>query len=88
MKAPDALAQVASILRDRGECYGSVRLNMADTAARMSRTLGMTVTPQLVCLLMIDLKLARLRHSPGHLDSMMDIAGYAGLMVELQTSED
>jgi len=87
MKAPDALAQVAAILRDRGDVYGSARLNLADTAARMSRTLGMTVTPQLVCLLMIDVKLSRLRHSPGHLDSMMDLAGYAGLLVELQTND-
>jgi len=87
MKASDALAQVAAILRDRGEIYGSAKLNLADTAARMSRTLGMTVTPQLVCLLMIDVKLSRLRHSPGHLDSMMDLAGYAGLLVELQTND-
>ena len=87
MKAQDALAQVAAILRDRGDVYGSARLNLADTAARMSRTLGMTVTPQLVCLLMIDVKLSRLRHSPGHLDSMMDLAGYAGLLVELQTND-
>ena len=87
MKAPDALAQVAAILRDRGDVYGSARLNLADTAARMSRTLGMTVTPQLVCLLMIDVKLSRLRHSPGHLDSMMDLAGYAGLLVELETND-
>jgi len=87
MKAQDALAQVAAILRDRGDSYGSARLNLADTAARMSRTLGMTVTPQLVCLLMIDVKLSRLRHSPGHFDSMMDLAGYAGLLVELQTND-
>jgi hypothetical protein len=87
VKAQDALAQVAAILRDRGDVYGSARLNLADTAARMSRTLGMTVTPQLVCLLMIDVKLSRLRHSPGHLDSMMDLAGYAGLLVELQTND-
>ena len=87
MKASDALAQVAAILQDRGDVYGSARLNLADTAARMSRTLNMTVTPQLVCLLMIDVKLSRLRHSPSHLDSMMDLAGYAGLLVELQTND-
>ena len=87
MKAQDALGKVADILQERGEIYGSAKLNLADTAARMSRTLGMTVTPQLVCLLMIDVKLSRLRHSPGHLDSMMDLAGYAGLLVELQTND-
>ena len=87
MKAQDALGKVAEILQERGEIYGSAKLNLADTAARMSRTLGMTVTPQLVCLLMIDIKLSRLRHSPGHLDSMMDLCGYAGLLVELETND-
>ena len=86
MKAQDALGKVATILQERGKIYGSAKLNLADTAARMSRTLGMTVTPQLVCLLMIDIKLSRLRHSPGHLDSMMDLCGYAGLLVELETN--
>jgi hypothetical protein len=86
MKAQDALGKVAAILQERGEIYGSAKLNLADTAARMSRTLGMTVTPQLVCLLMIDVKLSRLRHSPSHLDSMMDLCGYAGLWIELETN--
>ena len=87
MRAADFLSQVAAILRERGEIYGDPSANLGDTAARMSRTLGMTVTPQLVCLLMIDVKLSRLRHSPGHLDSMMDLAGYAGLLIELQTND-
>lgn len=86
MKAQDVLGKVAVMLQNRGKIYGSAKLNLADTAARMSRTLGMTVTPQLVCLLMIDIKLSRLRHSPGHLDSMMDLCGYAGLLVELETN--
>ena len=86
MKAQDALGKVAVMLQNRGKIYGSAKLNLADTAARMSRTLGMTVTPQLVCLLMIDIKLSRLRQSPGHLDSMMDLCGYAGLLVELETN--
>ena len=80
------MGKVAAILQERGEIYGSAKLNLADTAARMSRTLGMTVTPQLVCLLMIDVKLSRLRHSPSHLDSMMDLCGYAGLWIELETN--
>lgn len=88
MKAQDALGKVAMILHERGEIYGSAKLNLADTAARMSRTLGMTVTAELVCLLMMDVKLSRLRRSPDHLDSVMDLAGYAGLLIELLTSDD
>jgi hypothetical protein len=85
MKAHDALAQVANILRDRGANYGEVRDNMERTAARMSRTLGQKITPQKVCLLMIDLKLARLEETPRHIDSVMDVMGYAAIMAELIT---
>jgi hypothetical protein len=34
-------------------------------------------------LCLIDLKLARLTHDPGHLDSIIDIGGYAGCLAEL-----
>jgi hypothetical protein len=33
-------------------------------------------------LCLIDLKVARLAHDPRHLDSIMDIAGYAGCLAE------
>ena len=32
---------------------------------------------------MIDLKLARLAANPGHLDSMVDVAGYAAVLREV-----
>jgi len=85
MKAFEALAQVQAIIQQRGENYGDVRENMAETAKRMSLTLGVPVTPEGVCLLMIDLKLARLKETPGHLDSVLDIMGYAALLAELIT---
>jgi len=85
MNAAEALAQVQAIIQQRGENYGNVRENMTETAKRMSLTMGYTVTPESVCLLMIDLKLARLKETPGHLDSVLDIMGYAALLAELIT---
>jgi hypothetical protein len=85
MNAAEALAQVQAIIQQRGEHYGNVRENMAETAKRMSLTMGYTVTPESVCLLMIDLKLARLKETPGHLDSVLDVMGYAALLAELIT---
>ena len=85
MLASDALKQVQNIIQQRGERYGDVRSNMAETAKRMSLTLGAPVTPATVCLLMIDLKLARLKETPKHLDSVLDIMGYAALLAELIT---
>ena len=89
MNAADALAHVAAIIRQRGENYGDARANMAETAKRMSLTLGVPVTPATVCLLLIDVKLARLRATPAHLDSIFDIMGYGSLLAEIvSTSSD
>ena len=85
MTAAEALAQVQAIIRKRGESYGNARSNMAETAKRMSLTLNVLVTPESVCLLMIDLKLARLKVTPRHLDRVLDIMGYAALLAELIT---
>jgi hypothetical protein len=88
MNAADALTHVAAIVRQRGENYGDARSNMAETARRMSLTLGVPVTPATVCLLLIDVKLARLRETPTHLDSIFDIMGYGSLLAEIVTSSD
>ena len=85
MLASDALKQVQNIIQQRGERYGDVRSNMAETAKRMSLTLRYKVTPESVCLMMIDIKLARLKETPKHLDSVMDVMGYAALLAELIT---
>ena len=41
------------------------------------------MTPAQVVVCLIDLKVARLTHDPRHLDSITDIAGYAGILAEL-----
>ncbi len=43
----------------------------------------MSVTADQVAVCLIDVKVARLAHDPRHLDSITDIAGYAGLLAEL-----
>ena len=83
MIAADALSRVSDILQQRGKNYGDARANMTETARRMSLTLGTTVTPANVCLLMIDVKLSRLRETPAHLDSILDIIGYGSLLAEI-----
>jgi len=85
MNAEDALSRVSDILQQRGKNYGDARANMTETARRMSLTLGMPVTPAMVCLLMIDVKLARLRETPTHLDSILDIIGYGSLLAGLNS---
>jgi hypothetical protein len=46
-------------------------------------TLGTNVSPAQVALCLIDLKLARLIRDPKHLDSQVDVAGYAACLREI-----
>jgi hypothetical protein len=52
-------------------------------ARRWSLVLGVDVTPAQAMLCLVDLKVARLTHDPRHLDSIADIAGYAGCLAEV-----
>jgi Domain of unknown function (DUF6378) len=46
-------------------------------------TLGTKVSPAHVVLCLVDLKLARLARDPKHLDSIVDVAGYAAVLREV-----
>jgi hypothetical protein len=77
------LRQAAAVVANRREIYGDPVTSMTAIARRWSITLDQTITPELVALCLIDLKLARLAANPGHIDSMVDIAGYAAVLREV-----
>jgi len=77
------LRQAANVVANRLRAYGDPSSSMDLVARRWSITLGQTVTPAQVALCLIDLKLARLVHDPSHLDSMVDVAGYAAVLREV-----
>jgi hypothetical protein len=83
MTSEEMLQQAAAIIAERSAAYGHAAASMSTVAARWSITLGHTVTPAQVVLCMIDLKLARLAHNPKHLDSALDVLGYAALLPEV-----
>ena len=83
MTAEHLLEQAALVVRDRRRTYGQPRDLFEGVAIRWSQVLGITVTPGEVIACLIDLKVARLTHHPRHLDSIIDIAGYAGCLAEL-----
>lgn len=83
MIAEMLLKHAAAVVVNRRETYGCPRTSMEAIAKRWSLTLGHTVTPVQVALCLIDLKLARLAHDPTHLDSMVDVAGYAAVLREV-----
>lgn len=63
---------------DRNKDYGHPRDDFTRTGRIWGAILGIPdVTPEKVALCMIGVKQSRLCNTPGHLDSITDIAGYA-----------
>jgi len=83
MKRQRVLRRAEAVVMGRQQSYGDPAASMTAVAARWSVTLGRVVTPEQVVLCLIELKLARLSHNPGHCDSAVDLAGYAALLHEI-----
>lgn len=64
---------------DRQKDYGTIDESFIRTAEIWSAILGKRVTPAQVVLCMIGLKVSRLTVSQDHIDSYVDIAGYAAI---------
>jgi hypothetical protein len=70
--------------------YGDTLTNFAQIAMMWQGYLApklrvtSAITPEDVAMCMILLKMARLSKSPDHVDSLVDIAGYAGCTGKLQ----
>ena len=70
-------AAIQTVTQQRGEIYGPPSVDF-DRAARLKAVVVECKDPQIKhALEMICVKLARLIQSPDHLDSAIDVAGYA-----------
>jgi hypothetical protein len=78
------LGHTAKVLEERRDDYGDPAEQFRAIADRWSITLATPITPSQVALCMIDFKLARLAYDPGHIDSMVDVIGYAALLREVR----
>ena len=83
MNGPELLEHAASLVTRRRREYGEPVELFEAVAARWSLTLGAKISPAQVVLCLIDLKLARLARDPRHLDSQVDVAGYAAVLREV-----
>ena len=83
MNGEDLLAHAPAVVRDRRRSYGDPAELFERVAIRWSQVLGTKVTAAQVGLCLIDLKLARLANDPKHVDSLIDIAGYAACLREV-----
>lgn len=64
----------------RQNAYGHPRQCFAQTAKIWSAVIGTEVSVEQVALCMIGVKMSRLCNTPQHIDSIVDIAGYAETM--------
>jgi len=78
------LGHTAKVLEERRDDYGDPAEQFRAIADRWSITLGTPISPAQVALCMIDLKLARLAYDSGHVDSLVDVIGYAALLREVR----
>ncbi len=83
MNGPELLEHAAGVVARRRREYGAPVDVFEQVAQRWSLTLGTKVTPAQVVLCLIDLKVARLARDSKHLDSIVDVAGYAAVLREL-----
>jgi hypothetical protein len=84
MTGEELLQHAAAVVRNRRRTYGEPELLFARVAERWSQHLGTKITATQVTLCLADLKLARLTIDPTHLDSLVDVAGYAAIIREVQ----
>ena len=68
----------------RQHIYSHPYDNFSQTAKLWEPILGVSITPEQIALCMIQVKISRLCYTPGHADSLVDIAGYAGTYEKVQ----
>ena len=72
-----ALQAHALVHGERGAAYGHPRDDFGRTARLWSAYTGVEFTAEQVGICLMLVKVSRLAETPGHIDSLVDIAGYA-----------
>jgi|TARA_R110001583_G_scaffold20056_3_gene77814 hypothetical protein len=83
VKRKELLEQAAQLIsKERAKIYGDAQLNHERIAKFWSIILEKNITVEEVYHCMIAVKMSRLIHTPRHMDSLVDIMGYAALWGE------
>jgi hypothetical protein len=83
VNGPELLEHAAGLVNRRRREYGEPVDLFEHVARRWSLTLGTRISSAQVVLCLVDLKLSRLARDPKHLDSQVDVAGYAAVLREI-----
>jgi hypothetical protein len=73
------------VTKDRNAIYGPPEQSFAQIAAILSVRLGVLIRADQVAIMLIDLKTVRAWGNPNHVDSWVDLAGYAACGGEIGT---
>jgi hypothetical protein len=71
------------VTKDRQEAHGDAEANFGLIAAYWSAHLGRNIKSHDVAVMMALMKLARMKANPAHVDSAVDLAGYAAIGGEI-----
>lgn len=86
MNRSEILQEAARLISgDRADDYGDAKRNFLDIAALWSSYLDEDITVVDVANMMMLMKIARTKKSPGKADSWVDICGYSALIGEIKT---
>jgi hypothetical protein len=83
MNGADLLEHAAELVNRRRREYGEPADVFEAVAKRWSLLFGIKVTAAQVVVALLDLKLVRLSRDPKHLDSIIDVAGYAAVLQDV-----
>ncbi|MBN7755505.1 hypothetical protein JYP46_01595 [Nitratireductor aquimarinus] len=70
---------------DRAATHGDAERTFGRIAAIWSARLGVELSEEQVCIMLVDLKTCRAWGNPGHADNWVDMAGYAACGGEIAT---
>lgn len=73
------------VTKDRAATHGGAEESFERISFFWSNYLGIIVSERDVCAMMCLLKIARIKGNPDHLDSWIDVAGYAALGGEMES---
>jgi hypothetical protein len=87
IKSDQLLDEAINAIQSRGLIYGHPFYNMERISKLVSSYLEHPVMPHDICIFNILQKISRLQESPGHWDSLVDIAAYAAVYAVVYDAE-
>jgi hypothetical protein len=80
-------ANATKLIHERGTVYGHPIANMERISKLVSSYIDFPLMPHDICIINILQKISRLQESPGHLDSLIDIAAYTAIYKTVYDAE-